>query len=465
MNSEPVEKIAAATPTARVGFATHTLAEKVFPALTLLVSMAALLASLIMLVHNAIEPYTAPLLVIVSVVLMFLFVDVYRQHNKWDIKIILLALVAFIAIVILQFLPENITGWQINAIFHRSFFASLALVVTGLPGTSISLYYLWGATPQAEDISHYPLVLLPVLFAMAIYFGLIAELLIKGLSNLNWTILSKAYFDYNWPLKITVANDWPYWSTEHRMQAGLLNHLQGTLLLMLLTSLIALPIGAGAGIFLSEYASGVFEGIARFTITSLRAISTFILGLTALSLAQSMDNSPLIGIFRGTYFNGWDTFKSTGGSYLVASLVLAVLVVPIIVRSTEEGCRSLPPELREGSLALGASEQTTLFRITLPWAFPNIITALLLGCAEAGGSVAVLMFIAGRGAYGVGVTSQVTSLAYLIFDIWFGEKPFQGAMGPYQFTAGVLLLIITMGLGITALLLKRWLVKRHRGGV
>jgi ABC-type phosphate transport system permease subunit len=79
------------------------------------------------------------------------------------------------------------------------------------------------------------------------------------------------------------------------------------------------------------------------------------------------------------------------------------------------------------------------------------------------GSVAVLIFIAGRGQYGVGVFRQVTSLAYLIFDIWFGEPSFKGMMGGYQFSAGVLLLVITTGLGVAAMVAKHWLGRRYRG--
>jgi ABC-type phosphate transport system permease subunit len=287
--------------------------------------------------------------------------------------------------------------------------------------------------------------------------------LLKGLPNLTWEAIQKAYFNYSWPIKTTIDEGWPIWSTELRSQIGLANHLTGTGLLMLLTSLISLPFGVGAGIYLSEYANGLFESIARFSVTALRAISTLILGLAAYSLVTNSGSTPFAYIFQGNYFDGYEP-KLMGGSFLTASLVLALLVIPIIANSTEEGCRSLPPELREGALALGASDQTTLWRIVIPWAMPNIVTALLLGCAEAAGSVAVIMFISGRGDYGVGIFRPVTSLAYLIFDIYYGDRAFKLGMANYQFTAGVLLLIITVGLGLAALLIKRWLVKRHRGG-
>ncbi|MGB8214459.1 MAG: ABC transporter permease subunit [Anaerolineales bacterium] len=461
MSTLPAEK----TMPRKTGSSTSALlAGKAIPGLSFLVGLAAVLAGCVMLVDNPIQVASLPILAGLSVMLMLLFMDVYRQYNSWDFKIAGLALLVFAGLGGLYALPQYITGWQLNAVFDRSLFDSLVLVVTGLLALSICLYYLWGATPAADDIAHYPLILLPVLFVLVVYLALIGQLLVQGLPTLSWSVLSKPFLDLTWPSKTTIDNGWPAWTTIRITQPGLLNHLEGTGWLMLLTTLFALPFGAGAGVYLSEYASGAFAGIARFTITALRAISTFVLGLTALSLARSMDNTLLAGIFRGTYFDGYGTMLSNGGSFLVASFVLALLVIPIIARSTEEGCRSLPPELREGSLALGASDQTTLFRIVLPWAFPNILTAVILGCAEAAGSVAVLMFIAGRGVYGVGPLRQVTSLAYLVFDIWFGDRPFKGNMGAYQFSAGVLLLLITMTMGIIAMFLKRRLVKRHRGG-
>ena len=116
--------------------------------------------------------------------------------------------------------------------------------------------------------------------------------------------------------------------------------------------------------------------------------------MTAFSLASATTGTWLSPFIHGTYFDGYLQETSPGGSFFTASLILSLLVIPVIARATEEGCRSLPLDLREGSLALGASEETTLWRVVLPWSLPNIVTAVLLGSAEAAGSVAVLMFIA-----------------------------------------------------------------------
>jgi ABC-type phosphate transport system permease subunit len=91
------------------------------------------------------------------------------------------------------------------------------------------------------------------------------------------------------------------------------------------------------------------------------------------------------------------------------------------------------------------------------------VTALLLGCAEAAGSVAIILFLARTGEYGMGPLSEVTSLSYYIFDCQYGGKLFRELNGSHMFSAALILLIMTMGLAIGALVLKQRFVKRYRG--
>jgi phosphate transport system permease protein len=245
----------------------------------------------------------------------------------------------------------------------------------------------------------------------------------------------------------------------------MLNHLLGTGILIVLTSLISLPIGIGTGVYLSEFGQTRFGSTVRFAITSLRAISLLILAFFAVSLIHVAKDTLLAPLFSGTYNKLGEELLSSGGSYLTASLVISFVIIPVIARATEEGCRSTPNELREGSLALGATEDLTIRRIILPWALPNIVTSWLLGCAETAGAVAVLMYIAGTGEFGVGVTRQVTSLAYYIFNSYFFTDLARGGlMRPYAYMAAMMLLGITLGLGIAALLAKGWFARRYRGG-
>lgn len=440
------------------------LGNNIIPLLNLLAGLASVVMGSLLLVNNGLDKLAIPLLACVCVSLQLLFMDIYRQKKIWDLKVGLLSLLALIFLLGFYFMPEYVTGWQINGVIHRSFFGVFFLIGTGIPTMMEAIFYAKGASPKAEDLSRYPLVLFPVMLAIAVYLALIFNLLANGLPNLKWDVISHSYYNYNYAAMITIAGDWPKVSSVQIVGYGIENQILGTCFLMLMTIMIAFPFGVGAGIFLNEYSSGWLANFIRTIITSLRSISLLILGFTALSLVNYSSGTPLAAIFKGYQFNGFSWHENQGGTFFTASLVLSLLVIPIIARATEEGCHSLPDELREGSVALGATDETTLFRVVLPWSLPNIVTAIFLGCAEAAGDMAVLMFIAGRGDFGIGPFKQVTSLSYLIFDIWWGEPSFKQIMLPYQYTAGVILLIITVGLGVIALVLKRWLVKNHRGG-
>jgi phosphate transport system permease protein len=434
------------------------------PFLTLVLSGLGIWIAILSIARNTLEAYPVPLLGSMFLLSLLLFLDVYRQYSRWDFWLIAWTVLSFLLLLLLRGLPEYVTGLQLNVVIHRSLISAAFLMIVCLPVLGWAIFYLMGATPRAEDFSRYPLILLPVVLITVLYFSLIGQLAIKGLKVVNWDVFIHPYYHIYYPVQYLIQGDWPAWRQEELLSIGILNHLLGTGLLMLLTTLLSLPIGVGAGLFFSEYGDNWVGRTARLLISSLRAISLLVLGISAFSLAYSSMNSPLAPYLRGTYFTGWETVPSPGGSYLTASIVLSLLIIPVIARVTEEGCRSLPLDLREGSVALGVSESTTLRRIVLPWSLPNIITAVLLGNAEVAGSVAVLMFISGRGEYGVGIFKQVTSLAYLIFDIYFGDKAFREYMLPYQYQAGLVLLLICLGLGIAAIASRQWLTKWFRGG-
>jgi ABC-type phosphate transport system permease subunit len=120
--------------------------------------------------------------------------------------------------------------------------------------------------------------------------------------------------------------------------------------------------------------------------------------------------------------------------------------------------------MREGSAALGASSGYMLRRITIPWAMPNIVTSVLLGCAEAAGSVTVLLLIAGSGARGVGAFTESTSLAFSIFYAQVSpSKPYRDATYQYQFAAALALLALALAITLVALLFKHRYAARYRG--
>jgi phosphate transport system permease protein len=254
-------------------------------------------------------------------------------------------------------------------------------------------------------------------------------------------------------------------STEYSI--GYLNNILGTFLLIALTLLFAALPGIGAGVFMSEY-PGRIARIINFSTAMLRAIAVFIIGATAIGLIRltgGLDSDSFLSLLvRG----GWDDgtrIQAQRGSFVFAAFFLALLVMPVIARLTEEGLRSVPREMREGSVALGATDGYSLRRILLPWAAPNILTALVLAGAEAAGGLAVIMFLATPGEHGVNLFTGVTSLDYAVFAARFGPREYFVSMLDYQDTAALLLLVLAVGLTLLAMLLQRRFAKRYRGSL
>lgn len=430
------------------------------PAVTLTVSLAVTAMGFLSLAYDSFEPYPIGFLGTLAVSLVLLVVSV-RRRNKPRIGLYLLPAATILGLVLILIVPEySYKPLGMSMVLHRSFISALVLFAMGLPAASVSLYYLGGATPGSKDFSRYPLLLLPVLIALVLYGLIVFQVVAEGVSQLGWEVISRPY--QNYVMEIPPDNPWGTWEHHVVRLPGMRDHILGTFLLMGLTAFISLPIGIGVGVFLSQYSRGVVADVVRFATMMLRAMSLLILGATALSFIGYFPDTFLSHLFvAGNPLPG----EVPSGTFLAGSVFLSLLVIPVIARAAEEGCRSLPNDLREGSVALGASEGYTLTRLVLPWALPNIMTGLLLGCAEAAGSVAVIMFIAGHGDNGVGVFNEVTSLSFLIYDSHYtSDISYRHLMQSYQWSAAFLVLIITLGLTIGALILKRRFAVRFRGG-
>jgi phosphate transport system permease protein len=430
------------------------------------ISFVSLVLGCLSLSLNSLEAYPTILLFVLSLSFFSLFIMVRQKtkKNKWIILAFCIAAAVFA--IVHMILPEYLWGFELNAIVHRSFISALMLISLALPAMIYSLFYFLGATPKAQDISRYPLIVFPVLLILFVYGLLIFQVFMNGSQHFNWTILTNAFKGHNW-VEIIWKNGWPVRISHNVLQAGMLNHILGTLLLMGMTSIISLIVGIGVGIYVSEYSRGWFAQTIRFSTQILRAISIFSLAITAYNFVSSMRGTFLSDIICGYYYDEIGTKHIAGGSFLTASLFLSLLVIPIIANATEEGIRSLPKDISEGSFALGASREYALSHVLLPWSMPNIITGLILGCAEAAGSLTVILFLAGTGEYGVGPFRGVTSLTYFIFNSQFGRTlgnaQFFNVDSQYQYMAAIILLIITIGLTIGALVLKRKVSRRYKG--
>jgi phosphate transport system permease protein len=434
----------AAAPDAGEWLLAHTA-----PGGGILAACLGLLVATVSIGTNAADRFVVPVCLVMLVAQLFLLVHVFRVRHEVDPPLVIIFGATLLATGMSGALPLYFASLGQSAIFHRSTLSILLLGAASLPLLCSSLFHFLGGTPSAEDAARYPLVLVPALLLLITYAGLLGALLVRGLPDLSWSVI--------------VGNFTPPTATT-RLQAGFANHVRGTGLLMVLTCAFSLPVGVGTGVFLNEYAPDRVASVVRFCTTALRGISVLLLGLTAVSLIQVTQGTPLGGFLVGTFEDSSGQPMLQGGSFVLAAGIISLLVIPVIARATEEGCRSVPHGLREGSAALGAAEEVTLWRLVLPWALPNIVTSLLLGAAEAAGSLATLLFIGSTGVQGVGLLKPVTSLSYALFDAQYStSKPFRDAMEPHQMGGAVLLLAIALALTTAGLFLKHRYGSRYRG--
>lgn len=162
-------------------------------------------------------------------------------------------------------------------------------------------------------------------------------------------------------------------------KAGIYSALVGTICTMLLTALAAIPVGIGTAIYIEEYADHKkwYNKLIAINIANLAGIPSIVYGMLGL------------GLFVQTF--------GLGRSLLSGSLTLALLILPVIIVSSQEALKSVPKELRQGSLALGATQWQTTYKVVVPAALPGILTGSILALSRAIGEAAPLIMVGAAG--------------------------------------------------------------------
>ena len=209
------------------------------------------------------------------------------------------------------------------------------------------------AVRRSLDLAFQGIALLVMLVALASLAALIVDVVRDGMERLSWEFITG-------------------YPSRRAARAGILPALTGSIFVILLTALLALPIGVAAAIYLEEY--GRRNAIARLielNITNLAAVPSIIYGLLGL------------GVFV--------RFMGMGRSVLAGAATLALLALPVVILSTREALRAVPGSIREGSYALGATKWETIRYQVLPIAAPGILTGLILSLSRAIGETAPLI--------------------------------------------------------------------------
>lgn len=247
---------------------------------------------------------------------------------------------------------------------------------------------------------------------LAVLIFIIAYILINGVPNLSWSLFQ-----------------WNYNSENSSMMPAIIN----TVIMTILALLISVPFGIGAAVYLVEYAKrgNKLVSIVRVTAETLTGIPSIVYGLFGM-------------LFFVTQLK-WRL------SMLAGAFTLAIMILPVIMRTTEEALMAVPDSYREGSFGLGAGKFRTVFKIILPSAMPGILSGVILAIGRIVGETAALMYTAGTVPAVQGLLSSGRTLAVHMY-VLSSEGLY---MGPAYATAVILLIVVLlMNLG-SSLIAKR----------
>jgi phosphate transport system permease protein len=238
---------------------------------------------------------------------------------------------------------------------------------------------------------------------VSVLFLILGYLIWNGGKSLNWDFFTKL------PKPVGETG------------GGMANAIVGSMKLLFLAAVIGLPVGLIAGVYLAEFGGKTFSFITRYTTDLLNGVPSIVMGIFAYSLV----------VLPVKHF-----------SALAGGLALAVMVIPITVRSTEEFLRAVPNSMREGAMALGASKWRTIATVILPAASGGILTGMLLSLARVAGETAPLLFTAFSNRYwSPGWNQPIASLPVMIYTY---------AIAPYDdwhrqaWAAGLVLLALVL---------------------
>jgi phosphate transport system permease protein len=255
---------------------------------------------------------------------------------------------------------------------------------------------------------------------------------------------------------------------ESNTEGGLFPAIFGTVMLVFMMSIFSFPFGVLAGIYLREYAKeGILVKTVRIAVNNLAGIPSIVYGIFGLGFFVYGIGAQLDQLFFPERLPA-PTF-GTGG-ILWASLTLGLLTLPVVIVATEEALGSIPPGIREGSQALGATKFQTLAKLLLPMASPGILTGFILAMARAAGEVAPLMItgvvklapalpIDGSFPY-LHLDRKFMHLGFHIYDIGF-QSPNVEAAKPMVYVTTLLLILIVLVMTSTAIYLRNKMRKRY----
>lgn len=256
---------------------------------------------------------------------------------------------------------------------------------------------------------------------------------------------------------------------EANTEGGIFPAIFGTIMMVLMMSVIVTPFGVIAAVYMREYAKqGFTTRLIRIAVNNLAGVPSIVYGVFGLGFFVYILGGSIDKLFYPEAAPA-PVFGTPG--LLWASITLALLTLPVVIVSTEEGLSRIPKSIREGSLALGATKFETLWLTVLPMASPAMMTGLILAVARAAGEVAPLMLVGvvklaptlpldGNFPY-LHLDRKFMHLGFHIYDVGF-QSPNVEAARPLVYATSLLLVVVILGLNLAAIIIRNRLREKYR---
>jgi phosphate transport system permease protein len=276
-----------------------------------------------------------------------------------------------------------------------------------------------------------------IVLAVVLIMG---NILIGGLPSISWEFLTSS-------------------PTEGMTKGGIFPAIVGTFLLVMILSIVGVPVGTITAIYLSEYVDqgSVIVKAIRFAVNTLAGIPSIVFGLFGLGFFVQFAGTGIDHAFLPKGEIRWGQ-----PNILWASLTMAILTLPVVIVSVEEAIRTIPRELREASLALGATKWTTIWKIVLPNCFTGIMTGAILAVSRGAGEVAPILFTGA--AYFLphlphSLSDQFMNLGYHVYIMSTQSANVDATRG-IQYGTTLVLLLLTFMLNFSAVYFRYYVRKR-----
>lgn len=284
--------------------------------------------------------------------------------------------------------------------------------------------------------SAYRLAKNKIFFYLICFFSLLTMI---PLFLIIWELLKKGYQQFNLSLFTEVAptsmDAMLAKISNEAIPGGILNGITGTFVILAIAIVIAIPIGILTGIYLAENPKKLFCKLIRSLSDLLQGIPSIVVGIIVYV---------------------WVVKPMHSYSALAGSVALAIMMLPMIIRSTEESLKMLPTSLKEAGLALGGSYTSVILRILLPSAFGGLFTGSLLAVSRVMGETAPLLVTAlGAAVVNWDITHPTSAISLLIWEFYNDPN-----LAPLVWSSSLLLLFVVLGINIFAKsIAKKWKIQ------